>query len=131
MKNFLLILSISFSGLSLSQTKELKQDSVISFIDCPPQFPGGDKALMLYLRDNTDLAEIDHNKFEFEKIYVTFYVETDGSITEMDILNYKHESIKGMDTKPFDTMPSWTPACDKNGPIRERVILPIYLHPSE
>ncbi len=118
---FLLVISWG----SFSQTIPIEKDTNIVFIECEPKFPGGHTAMILFIQDNFDFTEIDSAKFDSGRVYITFYVEKDGSISEMDILNNKRESIKRVNTNPLSSMPNWTPACDLHGPIRDKVFIPI------
>lgn len=110
---------------SFSQTFPIEKDTNIVFIECEPKFPGGYSAMNEFIRDNFDSSDIDSSKFDTSRIYISFYVETDGSISETDILNNKRESIKKINSNPFSSMPNWTPACDLHGPIRDKVFIPI------
>ena len=114
------------SSVAFSQSVEKMQDSIIEFINCPPEFPGGDQELILYLTNNFNVSDLDTSKINFGKLYVTFFVEANGSISELDIVNQsKKESVLRENVEPFSNMPIWKPACDRNGPVRERVLIPI------
>ena len=133
MKTTLYFLFIITSGVVHSQTESStsRQDSIIEFINCPAQFPGGHKELSKFVLDNFNYDDIDSTKFDYGKVYLTFWVEKNGSITEIDLMNRQRESILGKNATPFKLMPNWSPACDKNGPIRDRIWFPIIIDPSK
>jgi hypothetical protein len=131
MKNifFLLFLIVTFH--SFTQNDNVKRDSIIQFINCPAEFPGGSNALLKYISANFDYSALDENEFEFGRIYLSFYIESDGSVTEIDVLNYQKKSILIKGQNPIQEMPKWQPACDENGPIRVPQIIPINIEPNE
>lgn len=125
MKNMLLYFFLTVSSLIQAQ----EQDSIIEFINCPPQFPGGDKALVQFISTNFDYNSLNPDKFEHGRIYLTFWVEKDGSTSQLKILSREKENLLLEDTVLFPNMPKWIPGCDRNGPTRERVTIPINLDP--
>ena len=129
MKTILFCLVVIVSGTSYSQSSEEKKDSIVEFISCPAEFPCGYHELLNYIRDNIDYSDIDSTKFDYGTIYITFFVETDGSVTSMELINRNGENICNKGATPFKSMPNWKPACDGNGPIRERVRIPVIIDP--
>jgi prephenate dehydratase len=129
MRTILFYLIVIVSGTSYSQSSEEKKDSIVQFISCPAEFPGGYQELLSYIRDNINYSDIDSNKFNYGTIYITFFVEVDGRITDMELLNRNRESICNKGAVPFKSMPNWKPACDGNGPVRERVRIPVIIDP--
>jgi protein TonB len=129
MRTILFYLIVIVSGTSYSQSSEEKKDSIVQFISCPAEFPGGYQELLSYIRDNINYSDIDSNKFNYGTIYITFFVEVDGRITDMELLNRNRESICNKGAVPFKYMPNWKRACDGNGPVRERVRIPVIIDP--
>lgn len=129
MKSTLFFLTILISGVSFSQTEPNITDSIIEFINYPAQFPKGHNELSKFILDNFDYGDIDSTKFDFGTLYLTFWVEKDGSITGVDLMNRHRESIRKKEATPFKSMSNWIPACDRNGPIRDRIWFPIIIDP--
>jgi protein TonB len=127
MRTILFCFTIIVSGTSYSQSSEEKNDSIVQFISCPAEFHGGHQELLIYIGDNINYSDIDSNKFDYGTIFITFFVEADGHITDMELLNKNRENICNKGATPFKSMPNWKPACDGNGPIRERVRIPVII----
>lgn len=90
-----------------------------------PSFPGGDPALLKYLRDNTNYPEIPRNRGSQGKIYVSFVVEIDGSITNVQVVKGKDEHLKKESIRVIKSMPKWNPGKNMNRKVRVRQTLPI------
>lgn len=128
MRTTLFYLIITLTGTSYSQSTE-KKDSIVEFINCPAEFPGGHEELLIYIRENIDYSDIDSTKLDFGTVYITFIIERDGSITSLELINRKRENICVKGATPFKSMPNWKPGCDGNGPVRERVSIPVVINP--
>ncbi len=129
MIKLLFIITIINSGVVYCQTEQSAQDSIIEFVNCPAEFPGGSLELSKFIQHNFDYQDIDSTKFDFGTLFITFWVEKDGSLTSVDFTNRKKESILSKNAAPFKSMPNWTPACDRNGTIRERIWFPVIIDP--
>jgi periplasmic protein TonB len=127
MKLLLYFLSVIISGYVFSQNEQRKNDSIIAFINCPPEFPGGQLELSKFIKDNFNHQDIDSAKFNHGKLYITFWVEKDGSVAGIDIINPEKESIMHKNATPYKSMPTWKPACDENGPVRDKIWFPIII----
>jgi protein TonB len=90
-----------------------------------PSFPGGNPALLKYLRDNTNYPEISRNRGSQEKIYVSFVVEINGSITNVQVVTGKDVHLKKESIRVIKSMPKWNPGKNMDRKVRVRQILPI------
>lgn len=105
-------------------------DTVIEFINCPAQYPGGIAAFKSFLAENLDYNHVDTNVAHFGKIYLSFVVQADGSVTDIDFQNFHEERICLGDKCPLDKIPNWIPACNEDGPVKEKVVIPINISPN-
>lgn len=104
-----------------------KEDGeVFEYTDNMPQFSGGFKALMSWLADNIKYpVEAVQKKIE-GRVMVSFVVEKDGSISNVEIARGIHEIIDQEALRVVRSMPKWEPGTDKQGnPIRCRYTLPL------
>lgn len=129
MKISALFLFFSLTLNCIGQFSEVASDTIFENANCSAKFPGGESELNKYLRDTFSYDDIDTTKFDYGTIYVTFFVEVDGSISGMDLINRNKESICKEDATPFKSMPNWKPASNEEGPIRKRVKIPIIIDP--
>jgi len=120
---FILILSISLSGQNDS-TKKIMEE-VIFVVEKMPEFVGGYDALKEYLKTNAVYTEEANNEKVAGKVFISFFVETDGSITEPIVLRGLHPDLDSICLELVKNMPKWTPAEQRGKPIKCRYNLPI------
>lgn len=140
MKSFFLYFLLVSSPICYAQTKiapppdvkpprpEKPSRPVYEFISYPDaQFPGGAIALKKYILDNFPIEEIKVNELENPvfRVYVSFVVCADGTITEVEIARGANENIDTLCTEFIQDMPNWIPGEDRHGPADSRIRLPI------
>lgn len=92
-----------------------------------PDFPGGINAFLAYVNKNFRIPEIDQNMTA--KIYVSFVVEKDGSLTGIKVLRdpgyglgkEAERVLKSVKTK-------WSPGIQNGKPVRASFNLPITIN---
>ena len=104
-----------------------------------PQFPGGDAALMKFLEENVRCPKKAIRKGVHGRVVVSFFVEKDGSITELKIAGnfLKDKSgnpctnssiIKRCEKEAlrvFKLMPKWSPGRQGNRVVRVKYCAPV------
>ncbi len=119
----LLIISISLSAQNDS-TQQIKEE-VFFFVDKMPVFVGGYEALIGYLKTNAVYTEKAINEKVAGRVFISFFVETDGSITDPIVLKGLHPDLDNICLELVKNMPKWTPAERSGKPIKIRYNLPI------
>lgn len=102
----------------------LKSPNILNFIQCDARFPGGVVELKNYIK-NFDFTYDWSDTDTMKRGYVTFVVETDGTLTEIKIHRGINPELDDIMLRMIEEMPNWDPACDLNGPVRSRNRLPI------
>ncbi len=145
MKNLALFLVISSSICCLGQEKLPPPDTTFREVDsivveneiiigqCDPeaQFPGGVQALRKYIHEDFDWDCVFANDsvIEFSKVYLSFMVEVDGTISDVSVDRDINEDYDQCWADFIKNMPKWNPAIDEHGkPIAQRVRLPININ---
>ncbi|HLN53353.1 MAG TPA: M56 family metallopeptidase [Lentimicrobium sp.] len=106
---------------NLQQNKQSQNDKP----DTPPQFPGGDKALVEYLAANTPYPE-DARKAGIEgTVYVQFTVYKTGEVGNILIKDGVNSSLAKVANDAVRNMPKWKPAMKDNKPVSYGMTLPI------
>lgn len=101
-------------------------EEVVTFADPMPEFPGGPKALMKFISENTKYPEVDRETGTQGTVYVWFIVEKDGAITNIEIARGISSSLDKEAKRVISIMPKWIPAKDNKGQaVRCRQALPI------
>lgn len=90
-----------------------------------PRFPGGDEELFAYLRKNLKYLQEARALEMAGIVYVSFVVETDGSITEVTLARGIGNFCDEEAMRVVKSMPNWTPGKQNNIPVRVRYNLPI------
>jgi len=90
-----------------------------------PEFPGGRKNLMNYLAKNITYPE-EALKAKIEgRVFVSFIVEKDGSITHIKILRGIGHGCDKEAVRVVKNMPRWIPGKEKGKPVRCIFNLPL------
>lgn len=93
-----------------------------------PQFEGGIEALRTYLQTNIHYPEQAKQEGIKGTVYVSFIIETDGSIGEIEVIrtatnaptSLEHEALRVV-----EAMPNWKPATFMQKNTRSCYVLPI------
>ena len=109
----------------VEEEENVSEKEIFLVVESMPEFPGGEAALYQYLADNLDYPEMARETGISGKVFVTFVVEKDGSITDVRVLRgigggCDEEAIRGV-----KSMPKWTPGRQRNMPVRVQFNLPI------
>ena len=100
-----------------------KDDEICKNPDETATFPGGDIALVKYLKKNV-YYPLDVPDNVEGKVYVSFVIEKDGSITNVKIVKSPHPSFSVEVIRVIKRMPKWIPG-KKNGEIvRTKLVMP-------
>ncbi len=103
----------------------MADDSVYSVTEVPPQFPGGMGKLMEYLASNIKYPqEANENKIE-GKVYLSFIVEPDGSISNVKVLKGIGYGCDKEAARVLKQIPKWSPGKDKGEAVRVKFNIPI------
>ena len=90
-----------------------------------PSFPGGTKALLDYISENTVYPEEARKQNLSGRVVLTFYIEEDGSVSNVKVLKSVHPLLDNEAVRVVSSMPKWTPGTKDERPVRQRMGLPI------
>ncbi|MBK7939932.1 MAG: hypothetical protein IPJ82_23900 [Lewinellaceae bacterium] len=95
-----------------------------------PQFPGGEKELLLFLSKNMQAPAVQDPGGFPGKTVATFVVNKDGGVSDIEIV--RGAGIYGDELKRvLGAMPPWAPATLNGVPVRVRMTLPVHPHPDQ
>ena len=90
-----------------------------------PSFPGGREELFKYLTYNVKYP-IDAAKNKIEgRVLVTFVVEHDGSISNVNVANSVYPSLDKESIRVVSGMPKWIPGKANGKTVRVKYTIPI------
>ncbi|HCM29625.1 MAG TPA: hypothetical protein DHW83_02230, partial [Bacteroidales bacterium] len=84
----LLTISINDYAQNIDTTDTIKQDNepIFSIVEEPAQFPGGDEALLKFIRKKIKYPKQAIKNKISGTVYVQFIVEKDGSISDVTVI---------------------------------------------
>lgn len=99
--------------------------SIQPFAEVDPEFPGGLEALYKFIADNLNYPQLALENAIQGKVYVTFFVEKDGSVSNVRILRDIGGGC-GLEAKRVvESMPKWIPGRQSGVVVRTQFNLPI------
>lgn len=99
--------------------------SIFTVVESDPEFPGGMDALYKYLEDNIKYPQKAKDNDISGKVYVTFVVEKDGSITNPRLLRDIGGGCGQEALRVVKAMPRWNPGKQRGKPVRVQFNLPV------
>ena len=105
--------------------KPVEDNKVFDVVEQKPSFPGGDGALMEWLRKNIKYPAIAEENGVQGRVVVQFVVEKDGSITDVKVVKPIDPSLDKEATRVVKSMPHWIPGKQNGSAVRVRYTLPV------
>lgn len=90
-----------------------------------PQYPGGAVELMKWLTKNLKYPKIAQIRKTEGKVIAHFYVEKDGSITGLKVVQSLSRECDREALRVLGMMPNWQPGVQNGKPCRTKVSIPI------
>ena len=92
----------------------------------PAEFPGGQKKLSEFIVQNLKYPNYDTTLSSISgTIWLSFYIEVDGSLTEINIKKGLHPDLEKEACRVISIMPKWIPAQSAGKKTRMKYTLPI------
>jgi protein TonB len=98
---------------------------IFTVVEEQPGYPGGDEARIKFLQENTKYPEEAKELGVQGKVFVTFVVEVDGSITDVRVLRGIGAGCDEEAIRVVKSMPRWVPGKQRGQPVRVQFNLPI------
>ena len=106
------------------QPDAIEKNKVLELVEIQPKFPGGEVALMKFIRDNIRYPkEAADNGIE-GRVFVKYIVDKDGSITNPQIVRSVSKELDEEVIRLVKSMPKWKPGYQKGEPVRVTYTLP-------
>ena len=103
----------------------VEETKIFTVVEQMPMYPGGDGALMGYLRDNIHYPTVAAENGVQGRVVVGFVVERDGSITDVKILRGVDPSLDREAMRVVKSMPKWTPGKQNGSAVRVKYQVPV------
>lgn len=122
--------SISFNAevvtsLEIAEEEDEVETQIFTVVETEPEFPGGMDSLYAFLARNIVYPKLARDNRITGKVYITFTVETDGSITNIKVLRDIGGGCGAEAVRVVKMMPKWIPGKQRGKPVRVQFNLPI------
>ena len=103
----------------------LDEAPIFTVVESMPEFPNGMKELYIYLGNNIKYPVMAKESGIQGKVYVTFVVEKNGSITDVKVLRGIGGGCDEEAIRVVAAMPKWKPGKQRGKPVRVQYNLPV------
>ena len=103
----------------------VEEAPIFSVVESMPEFPNGMQELYVYLGNNIKYPVMAKESGIQGKVYVTFVVEKDGSITDVKVLRGIGGGCDEEAVRVVAAMPKWKPGKQRGKPVRVQYNLPV------
>lgn len=101
------------------------ENKVFDVVEEQPSFPGGQGALMQWLRDNIKYPVIAAENGIEGRVIVQFVVSKSGSISNVNVVRGVDPSLDKEAVRVVSNMPNWTPGKQNGTTVNVRYTLPV------
>ncbi|GAA4378115.1 TonB family protein [Hymenobacter koreensis] len=108
-----------------------KKPEIFISVEVMPEFAGGQQALIEYLQKNLHYPGAAIRAQAEGKVFVSFTVANDGSITDVQVLKGLGYGTDEEAARVIKGMPRWEPGRQNNRPVAVRYTLPISFNMAE
>lgn len=124
----LLTIALLGCGMVSAQNKNVKNDkseeTAFNVVDEFASFPGGEEEMYKFITKNLQYPDEAQKKEIEGKVYVSFVVEIDGSISDVKVLRDIGGGCGEAAVKVVKSMPKWKPAKQSGKYVRMQMTLP-------
>lgn len=100
-------------------------DPPYEFVPKMPSFPGGEKALAEFIRNNVVYPEIARENGVKGKVYVQFVVNKKGKVEQIKVIRGIDSTLDQQAVNVVSKMPNWIPGEAEGRPVSVYFTLPI------
>lgn len=114
---------------SLSQTSVKQQEEgnseIFIQVEQQPQFPGGDAALMKFIKENLCFPSTLAENCVQGRVTLSFIIEEDGTISDIKCMRSPHDDLTKEAIRVVKLMPKWLPGKQNGKVVRVKYVLPV------
>jgi periplasmic protein TonB len=116
---------VDLSGLEDGTGDVIGEEQVFLAVEQNPEFPGGEAALMAYIQKNTKYPAIARENNIEGRVFVSFIVEKDGSISNVEVKRGIGGGCDEEAKRVIKSQPKWTPGKQNGRPVRVQYNVPV------
>ena len=111
--------------VSLEAVVSSNDRKVFDVVEEMPQFPGGVQKLLEFLSANIKYPQEAFETGKQGRVIVSFVVETDGSVSNAEVVKPVDPLLDAEALRVVNTMPNWTPGKQNGEPVNVKYAVPI------
>lgn len=111
--------------VEVEEEEEVAEEQIFMVVETQPSFPGGPAKMYEYLGKKMKYPSIAKDNNIQGRVYVSFVVEKDGSITDVKVLRGIGGGCDEEAIRVVKGMPSWSAGKQRGKAVRVRFNLPI------
>jgi len=116
---------IDVAPVVVAEEEEENDSQVFFIVEDMPEFPGGELALRKYIANSIKYPVIAQENGIQGKVYVTFVVDKDGSVSDARIARGVDPSIDKEALRVVNSLPKWKPGKQRGKTVRVSYTVPI------
>jgi periplasmic protein TonB len=102
-----------------------EEEKIFVRVEQMPEFPGGEAALIRFLSTSVKYPQIAQETGIQGRVYVSFVVDTDGTVTNIVIARGVDPSLDNEAMRVVAGMPKWKPGRQLDKPVKVSFTVPI------
>jgi periplasmic protein TonB len=95
------------------------------FVEEPPQFPGGESALLRYVAENLRYPEIAAGNGIQGRVYIKFVVNSDGSVDRVEVIKGVDPALDSEAKRVIGLLPKFSPGKQNGVPVPVYFTIPV------
>ena len=111
--------------LQVEKEAEKEESQIFYIVEEMPQFPGGEMALRKFIANAIKYPVIAQENGVQGKVYVSFVVGKDGSVSDARIIRGIDPSLDKEALRVVNSLPIWKPGKQRGEPVRVSFSVPI------
>lgn len=111
--------------IPVPQPVDISDSNIYTQVEENPSFPGGQAAMFEWMGNNMKYPIICEENGVQGRVIVTFVVEHDGSISNVQVVKSVDPSLDKESVRLVKAMPRWIPGKQKGKPVRVKFTVPV------
>lgn len=109
----------------VEEVVEEEEQTIFIVVEESASFPGGIQEMTNFIKNNLKYPQQARETGTQGKVFVTFVVERDGSLTDVKVLRDIGSGCGEEAVRVVKSMPKWKPAKQRGKPVRMQFNLPV------
>lgn len=109
----------------VEEVVEEEEQTIFMVVEESASFPGGIQEMTNFIKNNLKYPQQARETGTQGKVFVTFVVERDGSLTDVKVLRDIGSGCGEEAVRVVKSMPKWKPAKQRGKPVRMQFNLPV------